>query len=67
MFELNGFYKIEIKAGTERNKIIFYTGIIKEEDEILIRILTIRDETVIINKKDIIRSTLIKRNIGGRG
>ena len=48
-------YKIEIKKG------IFYTGRILEEDTISIRIKTIRNEELILNKSEIVRAELEDR------
>lgn len=36
---------------------IFYTGTMVDEDEMFVKIETIRDETVILNKQHIIKST----------
>jgi len=53
MYELNRKYKIELKKG------LFFTGIILKEDSISIRIKTIRDEDMIINKSEIIKSKVL--------
>ena len=47
MYKLNNNYKIETK-----NK-IFYTGKVLQEDNISIKLKTIKDEIIILNKEEI--------------
>lgn len=60
MYRIGKTYKFEIKEK------IFYTGIVLEEDTVQLRIKTIRDEELILNKGEIRQSKLIEQdNIGG--
>ena len=59
MYRKEQNYKFELSKG------IFYTGKVVEEDEISIKIFTIRKEEVIINKKEIRQSILLEQNRTG--
>jgi len=50
LFEKGVFYKFHIKDR------IFYTGKVIEEDEFFVKIFTIKEESIILSKKDIVQS-----------
>ena len=58
MYRIGKKYKFEIK-----NK-IFYTGFVLDEDTKQLKINTIRDEEIILNKDSIVQSRLEKNSIG---
>ena len=58
MYSIGQTYKIELI------KKIYYTGSIIEEDSTHIRIRTIRDEVVIINKTEILQAKLLQLATG---
>lgn len=53
MYEINQWYKFEITNH------IFYTGRVIEEDNLLIKILTSRQESIILNKNNLVQSKRI--------
>jgi len=60
LYRIGKKYKIELKKG------IFYTGIIDAEDDISIKINTIRNEEIILNKSEIQQSWKIEDSIGDK-
>lgn len=54
MYEKNVLYKFQLR--TE----IYYTGKVIEEDNIFIKVLSVRDEELMLNKNDIVRVQTIK-------
>lgn len=54
IYSKDRLYKFEIVGS------IFYTGSVSDEDELNIKIKTIRDEVLILNKQHIIRSTELR-------
>lgn len=50
MYRINVLYKFQLKNG------IWYTGTVLEEDSISIRIQTIRNETIVLNKEEILQA-----------
>ncbi len=56
MYRIGKNYKLELKKG------IFYTGKILEEDNIQIKIKTIRDEELVVNKSDLVQSKLLDKD-----
>lgn len=56
MYSNNQVYKFQIDGG------IFYTGEVVEEDAIAIKIQTIKNEVMIVNKKSIVQC---KEMVGG--
>ena len=53
MYRTGKTYKLRLEGD------IFYTGVVVEEDSISIRVKTIRDEELILNKNRIVRSELM--------
>ena len=62
MFEKNIKYKFEVKTNSQS---IFYTGEAIDEDETFVKVKTIMSETVMLNKKEIIRSMQVKEQDRG--
>jgi len=47
MYEINKFYRFKLKDGD------YYTGYVMEEDENFIKVITIKNEDIIISKDNI--------------
>ena len=60
MYSIGKKYKFEIKKGNG----IFYTGFVLEEDSLNVRIKTIRNEELILSKKDILQSRMLNSEVG---
>lgn len=54
MYKKNRLYKFETTSP------IYYTGKVVNENNLNIKIETIRDETIILNKNEIVRSLLLE-------
>lgn len=58
MYEINQLYKINVQVDDCFNKM--FTGIVEEEDALSIKIFTIKNETVILKKENIIKAVSVE-------